>query len=289
MTRLGTIAPFISVVTMVFTGIYKYIKNNPESKLKIFGQSIITSVATYVAVNAIALLIYLGVNLYFYNYADLAELIAILLTSIVLIIVLPLYLVKDEYKTRNAFVIARDYIRFNKDKEYFTEHSKSVSENVADDFIDNNLNSVSEEALNCINHEKKQMHKLNKVTTRFNVLSLISWFTLPLLALNVFILVFDRYDNKLDFAIVAAIISILMIGVNTFIVYSDTKLQHGVVDHTTNIVKKHDKKYDIFVHQKSPQPSKALWGISFYHLYITPPFTDRKYFSIVTKINSSLR
>jgi len=66
MTRLGTIAPFISVVSMVFTGIYKYIKNNPESKLKIFGQSIITSVATYVAVNAIALLIYSGVNLYLY-------------------------------------------------------------------------------------------------------------------------------------------------------------------------------------------------------------------------------
>ncbi|MBO1217461.1 hypothetical protein J3T79_13580 [Staphylococcus nepalensis] len=243
MTRLGTIAPFISVVSMVFTGIYKYIKNNPESKLKIFGQSIITSVATYVAVNAIALLIYLGVNLYFYNYTDLAELIAILLTSITLIIVLPLYLVKDEYKTRNAFVITRDYIRFNKDKEHFTEYSKAISENVADDFIDNNFNNVSEEALDCINHEKEQMHKLNKVTTRFNILSLISWFTLPLLALNVFILVFDRYDNKLDFAIVATIISIVMIGFNTFIVYSDTKLQHGVVDHTTSMVKKHDKKY----------------------------------------------
>lgn len=243
MTRLGTIAPFLSVVTMVFTGIYKYIKNNPESKLKIFGQSIITSVATYVAVNAIALLIYLGVNLYFYNYTDLAELIAILLTSIVLIIMLPLYLVKDEYKTRNAFVIARDYIRFNKDKEHFTENSKSVSENVADDFIDNNLNKASKDALDCINHEKEQMHKLNKVTTRFNVLSLISWFTLPLLALNVFILVFDRYDNKLDFAIIATIISIVMIVFNTFIVYSDIKLQHGVVDHTTTMVKKHDKKY----------------------------------------------
>jgi len=243
MTRLGTIAPFLSVVTMVFTGIYKYIKNNPESKLKIFGQSIITSVATYVAVNAIALLIYLGVNLYFYNYTDLAELIAILLTSIVLIIMLPLYLVKDEYKTRNAFVIARDYIRFNKDKEHFTENSKSVSENVADDFIDDNLNNVSEEALDCINHEKEQMHNLNKVTTRFNLLSLISWFTLPLLALNVFILVFDKYDNKLDFAIIATIISIVMIVFNTFIVYSDIKLQHGVVDHTTTMVKKHDKKY----------------------------------------------
>src|SRR5699024_3201322 len=80
------------------------------------------------------------------------------------------------------------------------------------------------------------------VTTRFNVLSLISWFTLPLLALNVFILVFDRYDNKLDFAIIATIISIVMIVFNTFIVYSDIKLQHGIVDHTTIMLKKHDKK-----------------------------------------------
>lgn len=155
-TKIGAIAPLISVVSMIWAGIVKYMKNNPESKLKIFGQSIITSVAIYVAVNAIALLIYLGVNLYFYNYTDLIELIAILLTSSVLIIVLPLYLVKDGYKTRNAFVIARDYIRFNKDKEHFTQYSKSISKNVADDFIDNNLNNVSEEALDCINHEKSK-------------------------------------------------------------------------------------------------------------------------------------
>lgn len=243
MTRLGTIAPFLSVVTMVFTGTYRYIKNNPESKLKIFGKSIITSIATYVALNAIALIIYLGVNLYLYNHTDLAKLIAILLTSIVLVVMLPLYGVKDVYESRNAFVIARDYIRFNKDKEHFSEYSKSVSENVADDFIDNNLNNLSKDALDCINHEEKQMHKLNKVTRRFNILSLISWFIPPLLALNVFILVFDRYDNKLHFAIAATIISILMIGVNTFIVYSDTKLMHGVVEHTTNMVKQHDKKY----------------------------------------------
>src|SRR5699024_4869171 len=100
---------------------------------------------------------------------------------------------------------------------------------------------ASKDALDCINHEKEQMHKLNKVTTRFNVLSLISWFTLPLLALNVFILVFDRYDNKLDFAIIATIISIVMIVFNTFIVYSDIKLQNGIIDHTTIIVKKNDK------------------------------------------------
>jgi len=236
--------------------VYINIKNNPESKLKIFGQSIITSVATYVAVNAIALLIYSGVNLYLYDHTDLAELIAILLTSSVLTIVLPLYLVKDGYKTRNAFVIARDYIRFNKDKEHFTQYSKSISKNVADDFIDNNLNNVSEEALDCINHEKEQMHELNKVTTRFNLMSLISWFTLPLLALNVFILIFDRYDNKLDFAIIATIISIVMIGFNTFIVYSDTKLQHGVVDHTTSMVKKHDKKYKKILDKQKNKPNK---------------------------------
>src|SRR5699024_11611000 len=159
--------------------------------------------------NTFIILLYLVIYLYLYNYYVLTDLIAILLTSIVLIILLLLYLVKDEYKTRNAFVIARDYIRFNKDKEHFTENSKSVSENVADDFIDNNLNKASKDALDCINHEKEQMHKLNKVTTRFSVLSLISWFTLPLLALNVFILVFDRYDNKLNFAIIATFISIV--------------------------------------------------------------------------------
>lgn len=100
------------------------------------------------------------------------------------------------------------------------------------------------------------MHELNKVTTRFNLLSLISWFTLPLLALNVFILVFDRYDNKLDFAIIATIISIVMIVFNTFIVYSDIKLQHGVVDHTTIMVKKHDKKYRKILDKQKDKSNK---------------------------------
>lgn len=257
-TKLGAIAPLISGVYMVSAGIVKYMKNNPESKLKIFGQSIITSIATYVAVNAIAiaLIIYLGVNLYLYNYTDLIELMAILLTSSVLIIVLPIYLVKDWYKNRNAFVIARDYIRFNKDKKHYTQYSKAISKNIADDFIDNNINSVSEEALDCINHEKEQMHKLSKVTTRFDVMSIISWFALPLLALNVFILVFDRYDNKLDFVIVATIISSLMIGVNTLIIYSDTKLQYGVVDHTSIMVEKHDKKYRKIIDKQKEKSNK---------------------------------
>ena len=70
------------------------------------------------------------------------------------------------------------------------------------------------------------------MTTKYDVLSVIIWYTLPLLALNNFILVFDRYDNKLDFAIFTTLITILIILVNTFIIYSHTKLQHGIVDYT---------------------------------------------------------
>lgn len=39
--KLGAITPLISGLYMIFAGIVKYINNNPESKLKIFGQSII--------------------------------------------------------------------------------------------------------------------------------------------------------------------------------------------------------------------------------------------------------
>lgn len=80
-------------------------------------------------------------------------------------------------------------------------------------------------------------------TPRYNVLSVLTWFSLPLLALNLFILLFGEYDNKIDFVIIATIISTLFMIINSFVIYFDTKLQYGFVDHTSIMVEKHDKKY----------------------------------------------
>lgn len=164
-----------------------------------------------------------------------------LLVATVLIIIFPLFIVKDWYKNRNAFVIAEDYKLFKNDQKHFSEYSKITSESIANDFINNTLDS--EVKLNDINTKRKAMHSLSKVSTRYNVLSVLTWFSLPLLALNLFILLFGEYDNKIDFVIIATIISTLFMIINSFVIYFDTKLQYGFVDHTSIMVEKHDKKY----------------------------------------------
>lgn len=249
----GVIA-IISTLYYAIKSIIKYLTNNPESKLKIFGQSIITSFATYVVINGIALILYFSVTLNFSKYANLIEFIAMLLVATVLIIIFPLFIVKDWYKNRNAFVIAEDYKLFNNDQRYFSEYSKITSESIANDFINNTLDS--EVKLNDINTKRKNMHSLSKVSTRYNVLSVLTWFSLPLLALNLFILLFGEYDNKIDFVIIVTIISISFIIINSFVIYFDTKLQYGIVDHTSIMVQKHDKKYRNRINKQTEKVNK---------------------------------
>jgi len=52
------------------------------------------------------------------------------------------------------------------------------------------------------------MYELSKFAIKYNVMILVSWFALPLRALELFILSFDKYNDTLDFVIVAIIISI---------------------------------------------------------------------------------
>lgn len=249
----GVIA-IISTLYYAIKSIIKYLTNNPESKLKIFGQSIIASVATYVVINGIALILYFSVTLNFFKYANLIEFIAMLLVATVLIIIFPLFIAKDWYKNRNAFVIAEDYKLFNNDQKHFSEYSKITSESVANDFINNTLDS--EVKLDYINTKRKDMHSLNKVSTRYNVLSVVTWFSLPLLALNLFILLFGEYDNKIDFVIIATIISTSFMIINSFVIYFDTKLQYGIVDHTSIMVEKHDKKYRKRINKQTEKVNK---------------------------------
>lgn len=240
-TKIAAAAPIISALYIAITGIVKYIKNNPESKLKIVAQSTLSSFATNVAVNAIALIIYIGVNLYFYSYAKNIVPIVIILISLVVIILLILFIIKDYYKRKYAFIIAMDYNRLKKEREQYSTFSRNLSENIANHFIDNNnFDDVIEKELDAIKREKTQIHKLNKVTKRYDFMSIVSWFALPLLSLNIFVLVFDKYGTILNFSIMVALITVLVIVVNTFIIYYDLNLQHGIVDQTSIMVEKHD-------------------------------------------------
>lgn len=236
----GIIA-IISTLYYAIKNVISYLTNNPESKMKIFGRSIVLSISTYIAINGTSLILYFSVTLNVSTYVNLIEFIAMLLVATVLIIIFPLFIVKDWYKNRNAFVIAEDYKLFNKDKKRFSKYSKVSSEGVANDFINNTLDS--EMKLDCINAKRKDMHSLSKVSTRYNILSLISWFAFPLLALNLFILLFGEYENKIYFFIIATLISTVILIINSFIIYFDIKLQYGIVNHTSIMVEKHDKKY----------------------------------------------
>lgn len=249
----GVIA-IISTLSYAIKNIIRYLTNNPESKMKIFGRSIVLSISTYIAINGTASILYFSVTLNFSTYDNLIEFIAMLLVATVLIIIFPLFIVKDWYKNRNAFVIAEDYKLFNKDKKRFSKYSKVSSEGVANDFINNTLDS--EVKLDCINAKREDMHSLSKVSTRYNILSLVSWFSFPLLALNLFILLFGEYDNKSYFIIIATLISTVFLIINSFIIYFDIKLQYGIVNHTSIMVEKHDKKYRKMINKQTKKLNK---------------------------------
>lgn len=53
---------------------------------------------------------------------------------------------------------------------------------------------------------------------------MLTWFVLPLLTFNLISLVSDDYKNKLDFIIIAIIITIPLVIINCFIVYFDIRL-----------------------------------------------------------------
>ncbi|PTI71610.1 hypothetical protein BU064_14470, partial [Staphylococcus succinus] len=77
----------------------------------------------------------------------------------------------------------------------------------------------------------------------------------PLLALNIFLLIYDQ--NKNNFTISITIISIIFIFINSFVIYFDYKLQYGIVDQTDTMLKKHDKKYRRIVKKQDKKKRKA--------------------------------
>lgn len=251
---LSSIIPIITAIIMFVKGIINYLKNNPESKLKIFSQSIVTSIATFMIIYGIAAFYYGYFELTHSKHFRMVELIAILLVTIITIIITPMYLVKDWYKIRYAFVIAEDYKLFNKDQKNFTRYAKTASEDLANDFINNTLNSSVK--LDKINSLRNNNHRLSKITKRFDKLSITTWFVLPLLALNMYILIFRGYEQKLEFIIISIIISVIFIICNSFVIYFDTKLRYGIVDQTDSMLKKHEKKYRKFLNNQKEKQRK---------------------------------
>lgn len=235
---------FVSILTSLYffiKGIVKYLENNPQSKLRIFGRSIIGSLSSHLIVYMIAGIYYFFITQNFPNINKLFEFIPILIVGIAAIIVTPLFIVKDWYKRRNAFIIAEDNKLFEKDNKNFNQYAKTTSKIIAYEYIKSSL--VSEVKLDGINNLRKSKHRLSKITKRYNILRFITWFALPLLALTMLIIGYPEYENKLDFVIIATIISIIFIFANCLVFYFDFKLEDGIVDQTDMMLKSHDKKY----------------------------------------------
>lgn len=247
--NLSTLVTMFTGIYMFVNGIRNYLKSNPNSKLKIYGQSMVISIATFMIVYSIATLYYGYFELNLSKSSAVIELIPMLIVITITIIITPFFLVKDWYKIRYAFIIAEDYKLFNKDQKNFTRFAKTANEDLANDFINNKLNSSVK--LDKIKDLRQNMHQLSKITKRYDRLIIITWFILPLLAINMFILLFTSYEKKLDFIIIATIVTVLFVICNSFIIYFDIKLRYGIVDQTDNMLKKHDKKYRKFLNKQN--------------------------------------
>ncbi|MGJ5711064.1 hypothetical protein [Staphylococcus equorum] len=249
---LGAIVPIGTTIYFIIKGTMKYLKDNPESKLRIYGQSIIGSFASYMVVNIIALIYYYFIILNSSYDSKLLELISILIVATAGIITSVLFLFKDWYKRKNAFIIAEDNKLFEKDRKHFNQYAKTISEIIAYDYINGSLNCKVK--INEINKKRSNKHRLHKEATIYNILSIITSFAFPLLALNMFLLIYDQ--NKNDFTISVTIISIIFMFINSFVIYFDYKLQYGIVDQTDTMLKKHDKKYRKIVKKQDKKNSK---------------------------------
>ncbi|MCD8923053.1 hypothetical protein [Staphylococcus epidermidis] len=233
----------VTIITSIFTFIkviVKYLKNKPNSKLKIFAKSSFISIILFSTVYFIPFFCFFSIFNFHIN-SRLIKNILMLIVAILAMILCPLLLVKEQYKTKNSFLIAEDYKLFDRDQKSFYQYSKNMSQIIANDFINNRLNNTVN--LDKINIIRKNKHQLSKISHIYNALSLLTWFVLPLLALNLISLLSDDYKSKLDFVIVSTIITILLAIINCFIVYFDIRLKYGIVKQTDAMLKKHDKKY----------------------------------------------
>ncbi|PTI71511.1 hypothetical protein BU064_14490, partial [Staphylococcus succinus] len=137
---------------------------------------------SYMVVNISALIYYYFIILKSSYDSKLLEFISLLIVATVGIITSVLFLFKDWYKRKNAFVIAEDNKLFEKDLKHFNQYAKTTSEIIAYDYINGSLNSKVK--INEINKKRSNKHRLGKEATIYNILCIITWFALPLLALN---------------------------------------------------------------------------------------------------------
>lgn len=154
----------IAIITPIITFIKviaKYLKNKPNSKLKIFGKSTVINIISFFTVYCIPFICYFSILNLHINCRLIIN-ILILIVAILAMILCPLLLVKDQYKTKNSFLIVEDYKLFNHDQKSFYQYSKNMSQIIANDFINNRLDNTVN--LDKINNTRKNKHQLSKVT-----------------------------------------------------------------------------------------------------------------------------
>ncbi|MFQ3778384.1 hypothetical protein, partial [Staphylococcus equorum] len=136
-----------------------------------------------------------------------------------------------------AFFIIADYEQFNNDRRNFSNQSKNLLKGMSKDLINSNYKVDSR--LNKLESERKDLHKFNKITKRFNLMSSASFFIMPLLSLDINLLMF----NEEGFFIYKWVMSITFVFVNALLIYSDFRFKDGNINHTYTMIKKHNLSY----------------------------------------------
>ena len=166
----------------------------------------------------------------------------------------PLFMVKDWYKNRNAFIISEDIKQFEKDNKYFNQYAKVNNEKIAYDYI--KFSVVNEVKLNSIDNLKNNKHRLSKVTKRYKKLCIVTWLVSPLIALILFLVIYQAYSDKTNLLIATGIIVSIFTFVNCFVIYYDYKLQDGIIDQTDIMLKSHNKKYRKIIKKNKKRKKK---------------------------------
>lgn len=244
MQIISVLSATLSVITTLYflsKKVVKYLKENPESKLKLLWQSLLGSVATHILVAILCFLYYVIILQNSPNITEHIENATFIVFSIVGIGIVPLFMVKDWYKNRNAFIISEDIKQFEKDNKYFNQYAKANNEKIAYDYI--KFSVVNIVKLNSIDNLKNSKHRLSKITNRYKILCIVTWLVSPLIALMLFLVMYQTHGDKINLLIATGIIVSIFIFVNCVVIYYDYKLQDGIVDQTDIMLKSHNKKY----------------------------------------------
>lgn len=248
------ITTFIKVVTALvvlikptiklISYISEYFNNKPESRIKLMANGFLLSCVLFGFLNGGAFFLFKikqALNFELLNYIfDIGYIILIYLLGLIIAVLFMNFIFKERYKNKYAFFIAADYRKFRQERANFSKHSKHILEGVSEDAISGNYKIYAR--INKLEHDQKNLHKFSKTTKRYNVISITSFFTLPVLNLFFNLITFSSNMSNELFVYLIVMFSTFLI-INTFIIYNDLRFEDGNIKQTHYMTKKHINMY----------------------------------------------